>query len=396
MSKPQPLPRTVWLFGWASFFTDAGSEMIVGLLPVFMVGTLHASGVLVGLVDGVADATSAVLKLCAGHISDRLSRRKPMVLMGYALSTAVRPLVSFATLPWHAVGVRILDRVGKGVRSAPRDALMADVVAGQGSDVAARAFGVHRALDHAGAVVGPLLASALLWVGLTMPEVFRLAWIPGGLALLCLLMVQEQPRPPPQRTSSSSGWLPVAPAPGLAWALPPFAVVSMGLCIEPFLLLMARARGIAAAALPLVWLVLHLGKSAAAAWVPKPASASGRQRWLFGSWAAAVAGLSLCAFCADRSDNIAVPGLIVGVLVVGVGSGAREPLERARVAELAGVGRGAAFGWFHLVTGLAALPGGLTLGLLWDQTTPSMTALCAAAVVAVGMLWSLLNRRRVL
>ncbi|MDP2339687.1 MAG: MFS transporter [Deltaproteobacteria bacterium] len=380
------LPRTVWLFGLASFFTDIGSEMIVGLLPVFMVGTLHASGTMVGLVDGVADATSAVLKLFAGQISDRARRRKPLVLLGYGISTLVRPLVSFAVSPWQAIVVRGVDRVGKGIRGAPRDALLVDLVEGQGPEVAARAFGVNRALDHAGAVVGPLLASGLLWIGFTMPEVFRVAWIPGALALLCLVLVREKAREPP--ASSSSSWVPVAPPRGLARALPPFAIVAMALAIEPFLLLIARERGVADPLLPLVWLVLHVGKSSAAALVPTPSSSSSRQRWLLASWATAAVGLLACSLAPG------VPLLIAGVVVTGLGSGAREPLERARVAELAGPGRGGAFGWFHLVTGLAALPGGLGLGLLWDQTDPMTTSLAASALLVIAMAWSAIDARR--
>ncbi len=389
--KPK-LPRTIWLFGLASFFTDVGSEMIIGLLPVFLVGSLHASGVVVGLVDGVADATSALIKLFAGQISDRVRRRKPLVLLGYGLSTAVRPLVSFATAPWHAILVRGLDRVGKGVRSAPRDALMADVVAGRGADVAARAFGVHRALDHAGAVVGPLLASVLLGIGLTMPEVFRVAWIPGVLALLCLSLVTEKAREPSSSSAAPPSWLPRSPPPGLAQALPPFALVAVGLSIEPFLLLFARHQGVADAALPLVWLLLHVGKSSAAALVPKPASSSSRQGWLLASWLLALVGLGLCALAVAWPTSQLL--LIGSVLVIGIGSGAREPLERARVAELAGAGRGGAFGWFHLATGLAALPGGLGLGLLWDHSTPTTTALAAAGILALALLWSVVDQRR--
>src|SRR5579859_3657562 len=152
------LPAAVILLGFTSLFTDVGTEMIFPLLPVFLTETLKAGPAYVGLVEGAADTVSSLLKLVSGFIADRVPRRKPLVLFGYGLASAVRPFVALATAPWHVLAVRVLDRVGKGVRSSPRDALIADAA----GDRAGRAFGFHQAMDHAGAVVGPLLATLLV------------------------------------------------------------------------------------------------------------------------------------------------------------------------------------------------------------------------------------------
>src|SRR5688572_20656821 len=165
-----PLPRTVRVLGAVSLLTDASSEMIYPLLPAFLL-TLGAGPAFLGLVEGAAEATAAFVKLVSGRLSDRLSRRKPLIVAGYSLSSLVRPLVALATAPVHVLAVRVVDRIGKGVRSAPRDALIAQVTP-PGS--LGRAYGFHRALDNAGAVLGPLLASALLLAHLDLRTVF--AW----------------------------------------------------------------------------------------------------------------------------------------------------------------------------------------------------------------------------
>jgi hypothetical protein len=370
------LPRLVWLLGLTSFFTDVSSEMIVSLLPAFLVGTLQAPGVVVGVVDGVADAVSAVIKLFAGRLSDRLPRRRPLVLFGYGLSTIARPLVSFASAPWHAVAVRALDRVGKGFRSAPRDALLAESMVDAGADDIARAFGVHRAMDHAGAVVGPLVGSALLAAGLAMPDVFRAAWGPGALALVALLLVREPPRAPTTTPTTATHADGDVPRPSRA-ILVPFAIAAAGFAVEPFLLLAARAHGAADATLPLYWLVMHVAKSTAAAWGPRPSTARTRAFVLAGALSLSAAGALLTGFGSTWID-------VLAVVVVGLGAGGREPLERARVDawKQKGGGRGAAFGAFHLATGLATLPGGLVVGACFDYAPGPTGALLGVAAAA--------------
>src|SRR5579883_3228738 len=172
------LPMTVILLGFTSLCTDVGTEMIFPLLPLFLVDTLKAAPAFVGLVEGAADTVSSLLKLGSGYLADHVKRRKPLVLFGYGLASVVRPFVAVATQPWHVLAVRVTDRIGKGVRGSPRDALIADAA----GDRAGRAFGFHQAMDNAGAVIGPLLATLLMALHLGVRGVFWIAVIPGAVA----------------------------------------------------------------------------------------------------------------------------------------------------------------------------------------------------------------------
>ena len=202
------LHRTVRSLGVVSLLTDASSEMIYPLLPAFLTGTLHAGPAFLGVIEGLAEAVAAILKIASGRLSDRLARRKPIVVAGYALSSLVRPLVALATLPVHVLAVRVTDRIGKGVRSAPRDALVALVTP---ADDRGRAFGFQRAMDHAGAMIGPLLASAIL---LLRPEslrlVFALAAVPAVLAVATLVLAVHDERTAPAATPRGGARRPAA------------------------------------------------------------------------------------------------------------------------------------------------------------------------------------------
>ncbi len=186
-ARRESLPITVVLLGFTSFFTDVGTEMIFPLLPVFLVETLGAAPVFIGLVEGAADTVASLVKLASGVMADAMPRRKPLVLMGYGLATAARPFVALATRPWHVLAVRVTDRVGKGIRSSPRDALIADAA----GDEAGRAFGFHQAMDNAGAVLGPLLAMMLVAMGLSLRQVFAVAVVPGIVATALVAFVRE-------------------------------------------------------------------------------------------------------------------------------------------------------------------------------------------------------------
>lgn len=366
------LPRLVIVLGVVSLLTDLSSEMILPLLPTLLLGTLGATPVIVGLVDGVADALSAVLKLVFGRLSDRSvaagGRRKPFVVAGYALSTVVRPLVSLAAAPWHVIAVRAVDRVGKGMRSSPRDALIADVV---DDAQATNAYAYHRMMDHTGAVLGPLVAAALLAIGLSAREAIAFAWVPGAVAVLALMLfAREGPRVVLAAPSAV-----VAAAATVSSKLPSelvrFVVVagvfSIGVLADSFVLVRARDLGVADALLPIVWSVLHVAKVASAALIGRTTAAHGAApRAIALSWLAVAAGIALLAF-ASRDAIVLV---WIGALVAGAGHGAREPLEKALVRVRAPVdARGKAFGAYHLVTGLCALPAGLGVGLLWERST---------------------------
>src|SRR6185369_2503292 len=201
------LPAAIYAIGATSLLNDAASEMIYPLLPVFLTSTLGASAVTLGLIEGSADALSSLLKLVSGHLSDRVGRRKPLVVAGYLIASIARPLVAFARGAGFVFGVRLVDRFGKGLRASPRDALIADLAP---ADLHGRAFGVHEAMDHAGAVIGPLVAYGLLAAGLAMRSVFLLAAVPALAAcLLVMAAVREAPghKPASRTTTARDGSL---------------------------------------------------------------------------------------------------------------------------------------------------------------------------------------------
>jgi MFS family permease len=378
---PRPLHRTVRSLGLVSLLTDASSEMIYPLLPAFLTGPLRAGPAFLGVVEGLAETVAAVLKVLSGGVSDRLRRRKPLVVAGYSLSSVVRPLVALATVPAHVLAVRVVDRVGKGVRSAPRDALLAEVVPREDRG---RAFGVQRAMDHAGAVVGPLLASAALLATNDVRGVFALAAIPAALAVATLVLgVREEPRrPAPLPESASTGSGPLEPA--LVRYLGVLAVFTLGNSSDAFLLLRAQEAGVGVAAIPALWALHHLVKAAASAWGGALSDRVGRRRVILGGWG--VYALAYAGFAA-ASSSLAVVALFA---FYGLYHALTEGAERALVADLAPrTTSGRAFGLFHAVTGAALLPASLLTGVLWQRFGAPValgTGAALAALAALGLL----------
>ena len=371
---PVPLHRTVRSLGLVSLLTDASSEMIYPLLPAFLTGPLRAGPAFLGVVEGLAEAVAAFVKIASGRLSDRLKRRKPLVVAGYSLSSVVRPTVALASAPVHVLAIRVLDRVGKGVRGAPRDALVAEIV--PRSD-RGRAFGFQRAMDHAGAFVGPLLATAVLLVAPgNLRLVFGLAAIPAVLAVAILVLgVREEPRAaPPLAHVPVAACVPLEP--GLVRYLVVVAVFTLGNSSDAFLLLRAQDVGVALAFVPALWSLHHLVKAGASTWGGALSDRIGRRRTILFGWgvyALAYAGFAVAA------SALAVTALFV---FYGLFHALTEGAERALVADLAGEAvRGRAFGLFHAVTGAALLPASLLTGLLW-QRFGAATALGAGAVLA--------------
>jgi MFS family permease len=379
---PPPLHRTVRSLGLVSLLTDASSEMIYPLLPAFLTGTLRAGPAFLGVVEGLAETVAAALKILSGRVSDRLPRRKPLVVAGYSLSSLVRPLVALATLPSHVLAVRVLDRVGKGVRSAPRDALVAEVTSREDRG---RAFGFHRAMDHAGAVVGPLLASAAMLATGNLRLVFALAAIPAALAVATLVLgVREEPRHDPAATTPTATGAPSPLDPALVRYLGVLALFTLGNSSDAFLLLRAQEAGVALAAIPALWALHHLVKSAASTWGGSLSDRVGRRRVILAGWG--VYALAYVGF-AVASSALAVVGLFA---FYGLFHALTEGAERALVADLAGAAaRGRAFGLFHAVTGAMLLPASLLTGVLWQRFGAPLALGCGAALAgfaALGLL----------
>ena len=377
MSRPEVAgSAAVRALGWTSFLTDLSSEAIYPLLPAFVKG-LGGSAIDVGLLDGIANAVAAVVRLFAGGLSDRIGRR-PLVLAGYGLSAVVRPLMGLVATPLAAVLVRAIDRFGKGIRSAPRDALVTDLV---GPEARGRAFGHIRSMDHAGAAIGPLLAMLFL---LAFPgrerTLFLVAIVPG---LVTLAVVWQFVRDPAR--SAAGGGPALAALSRAQWSLLGcVAVWALGAASELFLLRRAEDLGVSQALVPLVWFGIGATKSATAAWAGPLVDRLASRRALVAGW------LAFAAAYAGLASANALPVAIACMLGVAVAYGIVEPAERALVASLSPAGRhGAAFGWYTLVQGLMALPAGLLAGWLWDRgpdgptTAFAVTAALAATAAAL-------------
>ena len=377
------LPQTVFILGVVSLLTDVSSEMIYPLLPLFLATTLGAGAAFIGLIEGVAESTASLLKLFSGWWSDRLGRRKAIVVGGYTLSACARPLVALAGTGWHVLAVRFTDRVGKGLRTAPRDALIA---AAAPPESWGRAFGFHRAMDHAGAVVGPLIAFALLsTVVHDLRTVFALAAIPGLLAV-GILIARVADAPPAAREAAGPPRLSLTPfSPRFRAVLAVIALFTLGNSSDAFLLLKAHAVGVGAASIPLLWIVLHLSKALSSTPAGALSDRIGRPRLILAGWLV-YAGVYGGFAVADHAWQIWALFVVYGLFF-----GLTEGVEKAYIADLAPPDlRGTAYGLYHAAVGLTALPASLLMGLVWEHVSPAAAFTVGAALALASAVLFLL------
>jgi MFS family permease len=371
--------------GAVSLLTDASTEMVYPLLPLFLTRTLGAGTAFVGLVEGLAESTASLLKLLSGWLSDRLGRRKALVAWGYGVSSLTRPLMAMALLPIHVLGIRFLDRIGKGVRTSPRDALIADSTP---PEARGAAFGFHRAMDHLGAVVGPVLAYFLLpLVGGSYRAIFWLAGVPAALCILVLIVaVREVPaQGPPAR-------LPLLTLRPYDRRFKGFLCIvtlfTLGNSSDAFLLLRAREAGVPEGALPLLWAALHGVKSTVSLGGGVLSDRIGRRGTIVGGWLTYAAVYAGFAALGNASQAWAL------FLVYGLYFGLTEGVEKALVADLAPVAaRASAYGVYHTAIGITALPASLLTGWLWQAFGPGVAfgAGAGLAATAAVLLWALLR-----
>jgi len=370
MSARPHFSRNVRAFAAVSLLADVSSEMIYPLLPLFLSAVLGASATAIGAIEGAAESTAALLKLASGWWSDRVRRRKPLVVGGYALSALARPLIGLAAAPWHVLAVRMSDRVGKGVRTSPRDALLADSVepAERG-----RAFGFNRAGDNLGAVLGPLAAWLLLQrVAIPVRSVFFWAAVPGVVSVLVLVVfVQEAAgrRPSePARPPAATGRHPADGALGGAfWKyLAVLLVFTLGNSSDAFLLLRASQVGVPTPMVPVLWAGFNLVKAVSNTPGGSLSDRVGRKPVIIAGWMLYAAVYLLFG---RASTPLALTGLF---LAYGFYYGLTEGAEKALVADLAPAARrGVAYGWYNLTIGIAALPASLVFGIVWDRVSPA-------------------------
>ncbi len=379
------LPRTVRVLGLVSLLNDIASEMIFPLLPTFIVTVLGGSRTSLGLIEGVADSLASLLKLAAGHWSDQTGRRRRFILIGYSFTALLRPCLGLMTAVWQVGLARLLDRFGKGVRNAPRDALIADVTP---ADQRGRAFGFHRAMDHVGAAIGPLLATAFLWMWPGQLRVlFGLSVIPG-LALLALLWFHLRETGSPNPSANQER---------LRLTLTPFdsrfrgflaalILFTLGNSSDAFLLVRAGELGVPTVLLPVLWCVFHIAKSVGnwclGGWVDR----HGPRRMIVLGWFWYAVVYLLFAVATEVWHAWAL------FLLYAVFYALTEPAEKTFVANLVGPDRrGLAFGWFNFAIGIATLPASVLFGYLYDSGG-SLTAFGTGAglslAASVVLMWT--------
>ncbi|MEO8586543.1 MAG: MFS transporter [Acidobacteriota bacterium] len=423
------LPKTVVRLGWVSFLTDVSSEMIVPLLPAFLATLSGVPAMALGWIEGVADATASFVKILSGRWTDRAKAKKPLVLVGYGLSSLARPLIGLAPGWPTVVLIRFFDRIGKGVRTAPRDTMIANAAP---PNRRGAAFGLHRAFDNAGAVFGPLLAAGLVgWMGLSLRSVFLLAAIPAAMSLFVLAFgVREEKEEEKtalkgggdrRRHDSASEAGAAAPTslpfeeenaashveskneahgseanpslPPIFWrAAGVFALFALAASSDTFLLLKAKEIGIAAGWLPVLWAFSNAVKSLFSTWGGGLSDRFGRRRLLLIAWslyAACYAGFALVTSTAALVALVGIYSLYYAL---------SEGTEKALVADLVPAEqRGRAFGWMNGLIGFAALPASVGFGFLWQYAgsrTAFLTGAAIAGIAAAGLLVLRLPRPR--
>jgi len=381
--RPDAIPPAVVGLSFVSLWNDVASEMVYPLLPNFIVRTLGGGPAILGVLDGAAELTGAAIKWISGRLADRPALRGPLILGGYATAVFVRPLSAIASAASQVVGFRVLDRIGKGLRTAPRDAMIADVTA---PHMRGRAFGFHRALDHLGAVVGSVVAWALLARGMGVREVIGWSVVPGILALITLTAVLRRTRPaitppaPHAIPESSPG-----PRARTFWpAVLALSLLALARLPEALLLLRVQDLGVAAATIPLLWGGLHVVRSAG----------SYPGGWLsdrVGPRIAVAAGSLLFAIVVGLLSRNLGAVVAAGVfLLLGGVAGLTEPAERALVAKLSPKRMGSGFGAFNAITGLAALPAAALFGVAYQYLGGSAALLASGILTLLAVAWWLL------
>jgi MFS family permease len=384
-SDSKRLPQTVIFLGLVSFFNDFASDIVIPLIPILLATVLAAGPIALGFIEGAADALACFIKLWSGRHSDVMSgRRKGLAVTGYTLSNLSRPLLGLAGSWVTVLILRSIDRVGKGIRSAPRDALVADATP---PHMRGYAFGFHRALDNAGAVAGGLTAAAVLaWSDLSLSEVILWSAVPGFMAVLLISFgvteEKKMPLPPPPAKSQ--------PLPPLRWSAlsPPMQHYLLVLMLftfarasETFILLLGHQMGLEIVELLLLWSALNFSKAITSTAGGQLADRFGRGFLILIGWVAFAVSFFLFSLVTNNTELWLV-GIFYGLFI-----GMSEGAERALISDYANVNeRGTAFGWYHLTSGLAAIPAGLLFGTIWYFYSAATAFLFAGIIAACAAL----------
>jgi len=385
------LPRNVVTIGLVSLLNDASSEIIYPLLPVFLANSLGASARAIGIIEGLAESTASLLKLFAGYLSDRLAKRKFLVVAGYSLASVVRPLLAFAQTWTQVLAIRLTDRVGKGIRTAPRDAMIADTVSVEQRGIA---FGFHRAMDHGGAVIGPLVGYVLVLIFVTkassptageFSKIFLAASVPALIAVLVAIFFMREspvhPWPDSQVTTLSLRGFDS----NFKRFLLVLALFTLSNSSDSFLILRATESGVSVVMVPLLWAAHHGSKVLSSLFGGDLSDRLGRKRLIVSGWILYAAVYAGFAFATQTIS------LWILFLVYGIYFGLSEGAEKALVADLVRPEqRGTAYGLYNLAFGVTVFPASFLMGMIWDWKGPAVAFLVSAAMGATAAVLLLL------
>ena len=387
------LPKTVWLLGAISLLNDSASELVYPLLPLYLSSVMLAGPRFLGLMEGVAESLTAILKLVSGALSDRFATRKLPAVLGYAFAALARPLYALVSTAMGVFALRIFDRLGKALRSAPRDALLSESVPANQRGLA---FGLHRSMDHAGAVIGPLLAYALIAGGANIQQVLMWALLPGVLCVILAMQIKEgAPRlqvaveTPPRNWRWRS-----LPTPFKRYLIA-LAIFSLGNSSNMFLLLRARDLGLSMSQSLLCWALMAAVATVFTTPLASWSDRVGRKPLLVAGWISY--GALYLAFALAPSS---ISALVIMFCGIGLVSAATEGVEKALVADVLNPAqKGSAFGWFYLASGLPLLPASWLFGEIWERISPlaafGASALCATCAALLMLFWVPVGRKSI-
>jgi MFS family permease len=372
------LPRTVWLIGLISLVNDSASEMLYPLMPLYLASVLMAGPKALGIIEGIAEATSSIFKLVSGVIVDRTKKAKPWIVLGYSLAGIGRPLIAIASSWMWVLAIRFTDRMGKGLRSSPRDALLAESVNENQRGVT---FGLHRSMDNAGAVIGPLLAALFLSMGVPLRDIFLWAIVPAVITITLALCIKE-----PQREAvplaSKFSWSLAGMPNSFKRYLFVAGIFALANSSDMFLLLRAREAGVPQEQIPLLWAAISLITTVFGTPLSALSDTFGRKRFILIAWLAFA-----CFYIAMGLPGISIYQIFALFGVYGLFKAATEGVEKALVADMAPKGlAGTAFGWFNLITGMMLFPASFIFGWIYESIAPLYAFLFSGSCALIAFI----------
>jgi MFS family permease len=372
------LPKTVWLIGLISLVNDSASEMLYPLMPLYLASVLMAGPKTLGIIEGVAEASSSIFKLVSGVIVDRTKRAKPWIILGYTLAGIGRPLIAIANSWLWVLAIRFTDRMGKGLRSSPRDALLADSVNENQRGIT---YGLHRSMDNSGAVIGPLLAALFLSLGVPLKDIFLWSVVPAIITISLAMCIKENQREPINKSSPFS-WSLVGMPNQFKRYLVVAGIFALGNSSDMFLLLRAREAGVPQEQIPLLWAAISLITTLFGTPLSALSDTFGRKRFILVAW------IAFAFFYISMGlPSISIYQIFGLFVIYGLFKASTEGVEKAFVADMAPKGlAGTAFGWFNLITGLMLFPASFIFGWLYELTCPLYAFLFSGACAFVAFL----------